>query len=93
MTEFKILLLAFASISLITFLLYGIDKRRAKHGRWRISEKALLAFSFFGGGVGGILAMQLFRHKTRHLYFYAVNIIGVLSQVGLLAFLFVKEVM
>ena len=50
-------LCALAIVSLIAFVLYGVDKRRAKRGAWRIPERVLLGFSFFGGGIGGLLAM------------------------------------
>lgn len=83
----KIALLLFGGLSLLAFILYGVDKYKARKGLWRISEKALLLTSFLGGALGGLLAMQLFRHKTRHWYFYAVNLLGLAWQVGLLFYL------
>ena len=70
--------------SVVSFFAYGIDKYKAQNGKWRISEKFLLGISFFGGGVGGYLAMQLFRHKTKHWYFHAVHILAIAWQVALL---------
>ena len=52
-------------INIITFLAMWIDKRKAKKGSWRISEKALFTLVLLGGGVGGILGMYVFRHKTQ----------------------------
>ena len=69
-----------AVISLAAFVLYGADKSKAKRGKWRIPEKVLLGVSFFGGAVGGLLGMSLFRHKTKHWYFWAVNLIGLCWQ-------------
>ncbi len=69
-----------AVISLAAFVLYGADKSKAKRGKWRIPEKVLLGVSFFGGAVGGLLGMTLFRHKTKHWYFWAVNLIGLCWQ-------------
>ena len=69
-------------VGLITFILYGVDKAKAKSGSWRISEKVLLLFSFFGGAIGGIFAMALFRHKTQHWYFGFVNVLGLLAIVA-----------
>lgn len=69
-------------LSLVAFCLYASDKGRAKKGKWRIPEKVLLGFSFFGGAVGGTLAMFLFRHKTRHWYFLAVNFLGLAWQIA-----------
>lgn len=83
----KIALLIFASISLVAFGLYGADKYKAKRGLWRIPEKTLLLTSFLGGALGGLAAMQLFRHKTRHWYFYAVNLLGLAWQIGLVIYL------
>jgi len=58
-----------ALINLGTFVLYGADKRRAKRDAWRIPEKALFLPVLLGGGLGGILGMNLFHHKTKHWYF------------------------
>ena len=81
----KILLSAYAAISFITFILYGADKSKARRGAWRIPEKVLLGFSFFGGAVGGLFGMNLFRHKTKHWYFWAVNVLGLVVQIALAA--------
>lgn len=77
-------------ISFVAFAMYGVDKLKAINGDWRISEKALLLTSFFGGALGGLLGMQLFRHKTKHWYFYAVNILGIIWQAALVIFLWSK---
>ena len=67
-------------LSLVTFILYHADKKKAEKGKWRIPEKVLLLFSFFGGAFGGYPAMLIFRHKTKgeHWYFTFVNILGIL---------------
>ena len=87
MDFWEILVIIFGILSVITFFMYGIDKFKAQRGKWRISEKALLVSSFIGGAVGGFLAMQLFRHKTKHWYFNVVNILGLVWQIGLIAWL------
>lgn len=56
-------------INLITFLAMYIDKRKAKKGKRRIPEKTLFILVGLGGGIGGILAMYLFRHKTKKTRF------------------------
>ena len=56
-------------VNLIAFALMGLDKGRAKRGRWRISEKALFLPAVLGGSLGAILGMRLFHHKTEHWYF------------------------
>ena len=87
MDFWEILAIIFGILSVITFFMYGVDKSKAQRGKWRISEKALLISSFIGGAVGGFLAMQLFRHKTKHWYFNVVNILGLMWQIGLIAWL------
>ena len=65
-------------INLLLFLLMGIDKRAAKRKKWRIPERRLLTLGIIGGGIGGILGMLVFHHKTHRIYFticYVVNII------------------
>ena len=59
----------FIVVTLFTFVLYGIDKYKACHQRWRISEATLLLMAAIGGSVGALLGMKVFRHKTQHLKF------------------------
>lgn len=83
----KYLLLFFAAMSLLALILYGVDKIKAKGGYWRIPEVTLLGLGFFGGALGALLGMKLWRHKTRHWYFWAVNILGLAWQLGLAVYL------
>lgn len=76
--------------SLVAFFAYGIDKRRAKRRARRVPEAFLLSVGFLGGAVGALGAMQLFRHKTKHWYFYAINLVGLAWQLACFVFLFVK---
>ncbi len=48
----------------ITFLEFGIDKWKSIHNKWRISEKTLILSAFLMGGMGGLIGMKVFRHKT-----------------------------
>lgn len=72
------LLILLALLSLVAFLLYGLDKWKAKRGKWRIPELWLLGIGLLGGGPGALLGMYLFHHKTRHWYFWIVNVMGLL---------------
>lgn len=57
-------------VNLWAFTLMGIDKRRAKQkGARRIRERTLFLSALLGGGLGALLGMWAFRHKTRHWYF------------------------
>jgi len=57
----------------------GIDKRKAKKGQWRISEKTIWILAFLGGACGGLVGMYIFRHKTKHpLFVYGLPILALL---------------
>ena len=79
-----------ALVSLIAFISYGVDKRKSKKNQWRTPEKVLLGLGFFGGAIGAIAGMELFRHETKHWYFWVVNILGLLWQAALGVFLLIK---
>ena len=67
-----IYLIVVAVTSLWTFLVYGIDKRRARIGSRRVSENSLHLLAFVGGWPGALAAQQVFRHKTQKLGFRIV---------------------
>lgn len=69
-------------INIAAFIICGIDKWRAIHGRWRISEKCLMLLAVFGGSIGMLGGMYFFRHKTKHPKFYVgVPVILVLQMI------------
>ena len=78
-----VVLAVYAAVSVAALIAYGADKWKAKRGKWRIPEKVLLGFSLLGGAVGGLLGMLLFRHKTKHWYFWLVNFLGLALVAGL----------
>ena len=61
--------IAWACVNVAAFLLFGLDKLKAKRGKWRIPERTLLLFTWLLGGVGAFAGMRVFRHKTKHLAF------------------------
>ena len=66
----RYLIVYLAAINLLTFCVYGADKRRAKiPGARRVPEKTLFALALLLGSPGALLGMLVFRHKTRHWYF------------------------
>lgn len=71
MTDFwmNVLLYYLLIINVVAFFLYGIDKLKAKHGKWRISELTLLLFAAAGGSVGAWAGMKIWHHKTQHWKF------------------------
>ena len=62
----NVLLYYLIVINIVTFLVYGIDKWKAKQGSWRISEATLLILAVIGGSIGALLGMKVWRHKTMH---------------------------
>lgn len=71
-------------LNIITFLLYGWDKLCAIRHSWRVPEKILLFFAFAFGSVGAYLAMQIFRHKTKHKKFYILVPIFMIIHIAIL---------
>ncbi|VVN93979.1 DUF1294 domain-containing protein [Pseudomonas fluorescens] len=65
----RVPLAAYGIVSVLAFLLYGSDKRKARLDRWRVPENVLHAVELAGGWPGALLAQQVFRHKTRKLSF------------------------
>ena len=75
------------AVNALTFLLYGMDKYKAKKGRWRISEATLLLMAVIGGSIGAWVGMRLWHHKTKHKKFkYGIPVIIIL-QVALMVYL------
>ncbi len=65
----RILIYYLLAVNVVTFLVYGVDKLKAKKGKWRIPESTLLLMAAVGGSVGAWLGMSLWRHKTQHKKF------------------------
>jgi uncharacterized membrane protein YsdA (DUF1294 family) len=71
-------------INIVTFLVYGIDKWKAKQGNCRIPEATLLILAVIGGSIGALLGMKVWRHKTQHKKFkYGLPLI-LLVQIALM---------
>ena len=85
-----VLLVWLAVINLLTFIVYGADKRRARKGKWRVPEKTLFLLPLLGGSVGGILGMRVFHHKTKHWYFRIGLPLILLAQIALAVWLRTK---
>lgn len=66
----QILLFSLLAINCLEFILFGIDKYKAKHAQWRIPEVSLLLIAIVGGSIGGIVGMKVWRHKTKHAKFF-----------------------
>ncbi|WP_019229614.1 DUF1294 domain-containing protein [Sedimentibacter sp. B4] len=77
----KYLAIYFIIINLISFVMFYVDKQKAKKDRWRIEEKTLHLTSFLGGTLGSIAAMLLFHHKTRKAGFVAITFIALILNI------------
>ena len=74
-------------INAVTFIVYGIDKYKAKKAKWRISEATLLLLAVLGGSIGAWMGMKVWHHKTMHKKFkYGIPAI-LLIQIALMAYL------
>ena len=68
------------AVNIATFLLYGIDKYKAKKNQWRISEATLLLMAAMGGSIGAWAGMRLWHHKTKHKKFkYGIPVIIIMQ--------------
>ena len=85
----KVLLwIVIAIMNLLSYILMGLDKRAAQEGRWRVPEKTLFLVTALFGGLGGVLGMHVFRHKTKHWYFRVFFPVLLIAQIGILVMLF-----
>ena len=66
----SILIWYLSVINFTTWAAYGLDKGRAKSGKWRIPERTLLLLALIGGSLGALAGMIMFRHKTRKPKFF-----------------------
>ncbi|MCR9274356.1 MULTISPECIES: DUF1294 domain-containing protein [Mameliella] len=69
----------FLLLNLLAFCLFGLDKTRARRGRWRLSERTLLTFAAVGGSIGAKIGQRVFRHKTtKQPFAFVLNVICML---------------
>ena len=77
-------------INAVTFIVYGIDKYKAKKAKWRIPEATLLLLAVLGGSIGAWMGMKVWHHKTMHKKFkYGIPAI-LLIQIALMTYLHVN---
>ena len=61
----KILLVYLLLVNVIAFIMYGADKQKAKHDKWRIPEATLILWAVIGGSFGALAGMMVLHHKTK----------------------------
>ena len=78
-------------INIVTFLVYGIDKLKAKKSLWRVRENSLLMLAILGGSIGAWLGMKVWHHKTLHKKFrYGIPAIIIIQLVIIGYFLYIQ---
>ena len=78
--------------NILVMLVYGIDKLKAKKGRWRIPEKTLIGLAFLMGATGALFGMKFFRHKTKHkLFTIGVPICFILNVLMVFAVIYLEN--
>ena len=80
------------AINVITFFIYGIDKLKAKKGKWRIPESTLLLLAIIGGSIGAWFGIKVWHHKTLHKKFkYGIPLI-VIAQIAIAVYIFRENI-
>ena len=79
-------------VNITSFFLYGIDKYKAKKGKWRISEATLLLMAVIGGSIGAWVGMRIWHHKTMHKKFKNGIPIIIILQVALAVYLHTNNI-
>jgi uncharacterized membrane protein YsdA (DUF1294 family) len=78
-------------INIVTFLVYGIDKWKARKAMWRVREASLLMLAVLGGSMGAWLGMKVWHHKTQHKKFrYGIPAIIIIQLVIIGFFLYLQ---
>ena len=75
------------AVNITSFLLYGIDKFKAKKNLWRISEATLLTMAAIGGSIGAWVGMRIWHHKTMHKKFNHGIPVIIIMQIALVVYL------
>lgn len=76
-----------AAVNIVAFIMYGIDKEKARRGAWRIPESTLIGVAFLGGSFGAWAGMRYFHHKTRKKKFFVGIPLILVLEYGLAAWL------
>lgn len=89
LTDWQPYFIWLASLSILTFLLYGYDKAQARLSGPRVPENVLHLLALAGGFPGGWAGRLVFRHKTRKRVFTLILSISTLLHLGLIYWVFI----
>ena len=88
-----LLILYLLIVNVATFVIYGIDKWKARHDLWRVPESVLIFLAIIGGSIAALLAMKTFHHKTqKNKFAFGIPIILFL-QLAALIFYFCNQIL
>ena len=91
MTTEQLIPIYLVAMNVVTFFMYGIDKRKAKRSKWRISEATLLSLAVIGGSIGAWLGMRVWHHKTMHKKFQLGIPLIIVAQIALVIWIISKS--
>lgn len=91
-TAMRYMLLYYLVVNVIAFFMYALDKSRAVHHKWRITERVLLLIAIIGGAIGALLGMIWFRHKTLHLQFRVIVPVFMMLHGAIILYLLAKAI-
>jgi uncharacterized membrane protein YsdA (DUF1294 family) len=86
----QLVLIYLVIVNVMVFIMYGMDKRKAKRKKWRIPESSLILSAFLGGAFGAFLGMQLFHHKTKHAKFLVLVPLAMLMWIVIIYLVYIK---
>lgn len=82
--DIKTAIFYFLGVNVIAFIAFGVDKYKAQHNQWRISESTLLTLAAIGGSIGAYAGMRVWHHKTLHNKFrYGIPAIFIIQIIAL----------
>lgn len=84
------IIIYYSAINIIAAIMSICDKNKAKKGKWRISESALMFIAFLGGAAGEFIAMKKIHHKTKHAKFMIGLPIAVFIHTVIIILIFYK---
>jgi uncharacterized membrane protein YsdA (DUF1294 family) len=89
-TIYEIIIAYAVLVNIVTWILFGIDKWKAKRNKWRIPEATLLFFAVIGGSIGALCGMYLFHHKTKHKKFFLGVPLILLLQIAVIIYYYIQ---